>query len=99
MQRGGFLQFEPSRKCWNQVYEYPTAAFRQFLKVSGGIMGKVIAITFAFMAFAFYELSGGSEFVAIEDEKRAVAVDLQKEETRVLAQAKAERLNATSEIV
>ena len=58
-------------------------------------MGKIIVITFAFMVFAFYELSGGSDFVAIADEKRAVqAVELAEEE-RLLAAAKAERLKAT----
>ena len=62
--------------------------------VSGGIMGKIIVITFAFMAFAFYELSGGNEFVAIADEKRAAKAVEQAEEQRLLADAKAERLKS-----
>lgn len=57
-------------------------------------MGKIIIITFAFMAFAFYELSGGNEFVPIADEKRAALAIEKAEEERLLAEAKAERLTA-----
>lgn len=57
-------------------------------------MGKIIIITFAFMAFAFYEMSGGSEFVPIADEKRAALEVERAEEERLLAEAKIERLNA-----
>lgn len=64
--------------------------------VSGGIMGKIIIVTFAFMALAFYELSGGDEFVPIAEEKRA-ALELERaEEARVFAAAKAERLDASN---
>lgn len=34
-------------------------------------MGKIIAITFAFLGFVFYQMSGGADFVPIADEKRA----------------------------
>lgn len=57
-------------------------------------MGKIIIITFAFMAFAFYELSGGNEFVPIADEKRAALAIEKAEEERLLAEAKAKRLTA-----
>jgi hypothetical protein len=60
-------------------------------------MGKIIVITFAFMAFAFYELSGGSDFVAIADEKRAALAVEQAEEQRLIAETKAERLNTQPE--
>ncbi|OJI95051.1 SH3 domain-containing protein [Planktotalea frisia] len=60
-------------------------------------MGKIIVITFAFMAFAFYELSGGCEFVAIADEKRAALAIEQAEEQRLIAQTKAERLKTQPE--
>lgn len=60
--------------------------------VSGGIMGKIIVITFAFMVFAFYQLSDGADFVPIADEKRAALQVEKAEETRLLAQAKAEAL-------
>lgn len=55
-------------------------------------MGKIIVITFAFLGFAFYELSGGDEFVPIADEKRA-ALKLEQDAIRIAqAKAKAERL-------
>lgn len=57
-------------------------------------MGKIIIITFAFMAFAFYEFSGGNEFVPIADEKRAALAIEKAENERLLAEAKAERLKA-----
>jgi hypothetical protein len=60
-------------------------------------MGKIIVITFAFMAFAFYELSGGSDFVAIADEKRAALAVEQAKEQRLIAETKAERLNTQPE--
>ena len=60
-------------------------------------MGKIIVITFAFMAFAFYELSGGSDFVAIADEKRAALAVEQAEEQCLIAETKAERLNTQPE--
>lgn len=60
-------------------------------------MGKIIVITFAFMAFAFYELSGGSDFVAIADEKRAALAIEQEQEQRLLAKAKAERLRGQAQ--
>lgn len=54
-------------------------------------MGKIIIITFAFMAFAFYEMSGGDQFVSVAQEKRA-ALEIEAEKTRVAqADAKAER--------
>ncbi|MGB7319428.1 MAG: SH3 domain-containing protein [Planktotalea sp.] len=57
-------------------------------------MGKIIVITFAFLGFAFYEMSGGDEFVPIAQEKRAaLALEKAAEETR-LAEAKAEQLLA-----
>jgi hypothetical protein len=34
-------------------------------------VGKIIAITFAFLGFVFYQMSGGADFVPIADEKRA----------------------------
>ena len=49
------------------------------------------------MAFAFYELSGGSDFVAIADEKRAALAVEQAEEQRLIAETKAERLNTQPE--
>lgn len=60
-------------------------------------MGKIIIITFAFMAFAFYELSDGSDFVSVADEKRVSAAVLKAEEVRLAALKKAERLAAQSE--
>lgn len=54
-------------------------------------MVKIILITFAFMAFAFYELSGGDDFVSIADEKRTVLAAERAQEERILAAAKAER--------
>ena len=57
-------------------------------------MGKIIFITFAFMAFAFYELSGGDEFVPIADEKRAALEVERAEEERLLAEAKAVQIKA-----
>ncbi|MGH1575978.1 SH3 domain-containing protein [Planktotalea sp.] len=55
-------------------------------------MGKIIVITFAFLAFAFYELSDGNEFVPIADEKRAALQIERIEKERLLAEAKAEKL-------
>ena len=66
--------------------------------VSGGIMGKIIVITFAFMAFAFYELSGGGDFVPIADEKRAALEVERAEEARLLAEAKAEQIKANEAV-
>ena len=60
-------------------------------------MGKIIIITFAFMAFAFYELSDGSDFVSVADEKRVSAAVLKAEEVRLAALEKAERLAAQPE--
>lgn len=62
-------------------------------------MGKIIIITFAFMAFAFYELSDGSDFVSIADEKRVSAAVVKAEEDRITAIEKAERLAAQPEPV
>lgn len=57
-------------------------------------MGKIIIITFAFLGFAFYEMSGGDEFVPIAEEKRA-ALELERaEKARMLAEAKAEQQKA-----
>jgi len=44
------------------------------------------------MGFAFYELSGGNEFVPIADEKRAALEEKRVEKERLLAEAKAEQL-------
>lgn len=53
-------------------------------------MGKIILISFAFLAFAFYELSGGGDFVSIADQKRT-ALEIEQERTRITeAEAKAE---------
>jgi uncharacterized protein YgiM (DUF1202 family) len=60
-------------------------------------MGKMIIITFVFMAFAFYELSDGSDFVSVADEKRVSAAVLKAEEVRLAALEKAERLAAQPE--
>jgi len=62
-------------------------------------MGKIIIITFAFMAFAFYELSDGSDFVSIADEKRVSTAVVKAEEDRIAAIEKAERLAAQPEPV
>ena len=62
-------------------------------------MVKIILITFAFMAFAFYEMSGGDAFVPIADEKRAALEAVRIQEERVLAEAKAEQLKAAPEPV
>ncbi len=67
---------------------------RGVLSVSGGIMSKIIIITFAFLGFAFYEMSGGDEFVPIAEEKRAALKLEQAEEARMIAAAKAEALQA-----
>ncbi|MEM9581345.1 MAG: SH3 domain-containing protein [Pseudomonadota bacterium] len=54
-------------------------------------MFKYILIAFAVMAFAFYELSGGEDFVSIAEEKRALQ-KIEEEKQRVAeAAAKAER--------
>ena len=75
----------------NQVYRHPTAQSRcEHFSVSGGIMGKIIIITFAFMAFAFYEFSDGSDFVSVADEKHVSAAVLKAADvtpTVVLARA------------
>jgi hypothetical protein len=55
-------------------------------------MGKIILITFAFLSFAFYELSDGSNFVPIADEKRASLEVERIEKERLFAEAKAEKL-------
>lgn len=65
---------------------------RGVLLVSGGIMGKIIIITFAFLGFAFYEMSGGDEFVPVAHEKRAALEVERAEKERMLAEAKAEKL-------
>lgn len=54
-------------------------------------MGKFIILTFLFMGFVFYELSGGSDFVPVADEKRA-ALDAEREALRLAeAEQNAER--------
>lgn len=60
-------------------------------------MGKIILITFAFMGFALYEISGGDAFVPIAEEKRAALAIEQAEKERMLAAAKAEKLKAEQE--
>lgn len=55
-------------------------------------MDKLIIVTFAFMGFAFYQMSGGAEFIPIAEEKRA-ALELERvEKEKLLAEAKAEQL-------
>lgn len=57
-------------------------------------MGKIILITFAFMGFALYEMSGGDAFVPIAEEKRAALEIERASEARMLAEARAEQLKA-----
>ena len=57
-------------------------------------MGKIIIITFAFLGFAFYEMSDGDEFVPIAQEKRAALEVERADEARMIAEAKAEKLKA-----
>ncbi len=53
-------------------------------------MGKFIIVTFGFLAFALYELSGGSEFVSVADEKRVMQEALLEEEEVQTPQAQRE---------
>lgn len=55
-------------------------------------MGKIIIVSFAFMAFAFYELSGGDEFVPIAEEKRAALEAEKAKAESMLAEAKTEEI-------
>lgn len=46
-------------------------------------MGKFILVTFGFMGFVFYEVSGGDDFVPLADEKRAVIAEAEAAKTVV----------------
>lgn len=54
-------------------------------------MGKIIIVSFAFMAFAFYELSGGESFVPLAEEKRAKIAQLQAEQDAIKLAEKEKR--------